>query len=567
MRKNLLSLLLLLGAGMLLGQPLEIENFRNLSGWKGSQATIEFTAVAGPEGHPALQVALPGMLSKSIGSPLDPGREKWNDYQGISFYVKGDGSEVWSNISIGMSSSFMYAYFFPLKSTEWVKYTVPWNAFSTLGRVEPIAALGGLPPCGITTITWGNRWNITFNNASMPAHTYAVARVMLEPLVAPLPPPPAPAPFSKFLAKLKARQPVVIQCQGDSITAGTSLSDKETQRYAVVLGEKLRAWLKYDDIYSHSRAVGGAGINDCVAWVARDLNGVPRPDLLTVWIGYNDKSGGCPRQVFRATLSDYIDRLSRQTEGQSAILLIATGQGTGARWFMQDDYAQEVRELAKERSLPCFDLNHIIKTELGPEKYLACMADTAHPNSAGHRLIADKLAEFLIAQAGITDPKPAEPTPATAATPPAPGQPQRWDFEAPAGWSLDNAAEFSSQEYKSGKTAVKLSMADGAKDYSRAWGPVFPVQPGQRYRVEGEVLNFLQDSSYRVYVCTYATADGTGPYEMLACFKDIGHSNAWLRPSGKIEIPAAAQSARVLLWLNKSSLGDIYFDDLAVLPE
>jgi lysophospholipase L1-like esterase len=567
MQKNLFFVLAFSLLLPLFGQPLVVENFRDLTGWKSNRDSVQFAATAGPDEHPGLQVTLPGMLSKDIGSQFDPGREKWNDYQGISFYVKGDGSEVWSNISIGMSSSFTYAYFFPLKSTDWVKYTVPWNAFSTLGLGDPIGSLSGLPPCGITTLTWGNRWNLTFNSAAMPSHTYAVAQVMLEPVVAPLPPPPAPAPFSKFLGKLKARQPVVIQCQGDSITAGAALRDKETQRYAVVLGDILRNWLKYEDIYSHSRGVGGARINDCVAWVARDLCEVPEPDLITILIGYNDKSGACPQQVFRARLSDYIDRLCRQTQGRSSILLIATGPGTGARWFMQDDYAQVARELAQERSLPCFDLNKIVKTELGQEKYSEYMADIAHPNQAGHRFIADKLADFLIAQADIDAPKP--PTPATdsPAVPPPPGKAWHWDFEESTGWSLNNAAEFTRQQCKSGQMAVKLSMAEGARDYSRAWGPLFPVQPGQRYRVQVEVLNCLREKGYRVYICTYNTADGSGPYELFACFSDLGNSSIWMRPEGKVKIPATAQSAKVLLWLNMSARGDVYFDDLAVLPE
>ena len=143
----------------------------------------------------------------------------------------------------------------------------------------------------------------------------------------------------------------------------------------------------------------------------------------------------------------------------------------------------------------------------------------------------------------------------------------RWDLENPAGWTLDNAAEFTQQQCKSGQTAVKFSMAEGARDYSRVWSPCFPVQGGQRYRIQAEVLNFLRESGCRVYLCTYNTADGTGPYEQLSCFNDIGNSSVWMRPEGKVEIPPSAQSAKILIWLSKSARGEVYFDDLAVLPE
>jgi len=67
---------------------------------------------------------------------------------------------------------------------------------------------------------------------------------------------------------------------------------------------------------------------DIRAWVPRDFFGAA-PDLLTLWIGYNDKSNAFTRDYFKRSVLEYIDRVCRATHGQTAILLLATGPGWG----------------------------------------------------------------------------------------------------------------------------------------------------------------------------------------------------------------------------------------------
>ena len=63
-----------------------------------------------------------------------PERMHWNQYRGLSFKVKGDGSQEWGRIGIGYSSSgWLYTYSFPLNSSEWVDCTAAWGDFIAAG--------------------------------------------------------------------------------------------------------------------------------------------------------------------------------------------------------------------------------------------------------------------------------------------------------------------------------------------------------------------------------------------------------------------------------------------------
>jgi lysophospholipase L1-like esterase len=66
---------------------------------------------------------------------------------------------------------------------------------------------------------------------------------------------------------------------------------------------------------------------------------------------------------------------------------------------MMDDFADAVRETAKARGLACFDLQKVLK-DIGREKLDDYLADMAHPNAEGHRIIAEAITGFLAGAAG-----------------------------------------------------------------------------------------------------------------------------------------------------------------------
>ena len=121
--------------------------------------------------------------------------------------------------------------------------------------------------------------------------------------------------------------------------------------------------------------------------------------LVTILYGYNDKSGAHTKAYFKDSLNDYLDRIARKTGGKTAVLLLPTIPGMGPRFVMMDDFADAVRETAQARGLACFDLQKVFKA-IGREKINDLLADMAHPNAEGHRLIAEAIANVLAGAGG-----------------------------------------------------------------------------------------------------------------------------------------------------------------------
>ncbi len=346
----------------------------------------------------AVTLTSPEGKGGSVSIPVDPalvaGNEAWDASNGISFMVKGDGSENWGRIGFGYRG-YIYEHYFPLANTEWHEIRLHFDDLPGAGMIYPIGTPGNLPPSGIRTIQLGDRWQLTWNNYPMPAHSFSVDEIRLI-ADAPEPAPaPAPRPLEEVIQKLRNHEPVSIQCMGDSITAGTGLPDRDTQQYAVLLGQKLRERLGYDQIEGYSRAVGGARLTDARIWAPRDFADV-RPDLVTIAYGYNDKTSAYPADWYAYSLNDYVDRIARETKGGAAICPITTLPGGGHRFIMLDDYAQAVRDLCAERGdVACIDLAAQIKP-MGRLQWMTYLGDLAHPNIAGHEWLAEALADWIV---------------------------------------------------------------------------------------------------------------------------------------------------------------------------
>ncbi len=395
-RAHLFVVLLAAVVAPAISQPL-LTGFEDLSAWKPVGNTVFEASGEAHEGAASIQVTMPGQVSGKVLDNYPP--EEYDSYAGVSFWVKGDGSQEWGCIALqgdGSNAGYRYCTFFPLASTEWRKVEVAWDGWIPEGPFNPIGTPGALPPSGIQWVRVGTRWNIGHNNAPIPQHTYWVDEVRLEQELPEVAAPPAAAPFAGVIAKLRAKQPVHIVCMGDSITAGTALPDKDAQRYATVLQSLLRERLGYAEVFVESRAVGGARLTDARAWVGRDFQG-PAPDLVTTLYGYNDKSGTFSAFQFADSLEDYLLRVQRVTGGETALLPMTTIPGAGPRFVMMDDFARAVEDVADSWQLPCLDLAEALKGQ-GRDGLLPLMADMAHPNAEGHQLIAQTIADYLVEQ-------------------------------------------------------------------------------------------------------------------------------------------------------------------------
>ncbi len=358
-------------------------------------AAYEF--VADGAGGSAVQVNLPGQVVALADGTLLQSVEERNGCNGVAFRLRGDGSDNWGCVTFcGFGSDMRYSYslYVPLRDTTWHEVRAPFEEMVSEASVYPIGAPGMLPPGGVGALILGTRWTLVWNNAPMPAHSYALDDVRVVDDATPLGPAPAPRPLDEVLRRLRDRRPVTIQCMGDSITAGTGLADRDAQRYATVLEGLLRARLGYDGVTCYSRAVGGAKLNDARFWWRRDFEGV-QPDLVTIAYGYNDTSNTVPVDYYRYALNDYIDRIARATGG-AAICPITTLPGGAHRFWMLDDYAQAVRNLCAERGdVTCIDLAAQIKP-MGVAAWMTMLGDLAHPNAEGHRWLANALADWIM---------------------------------------------------------------------------------------------------------------------------------------------------------------------------
>lgn len=526
----------------------------NIKSWttKGGAAVMQD---AGPEGKKAIQFTLPGTASCRL--PFDDEElDAWDSHAGISFSVKGDGSDVWAPITVGNRyGNYTFIYFFPLKDKEWKRYTVRWNQFIPFINTGFLCEPDGMPPCGINAVAFGCSWKIWFNNARIPKHSFSITDIRLEKSIPEEPQTTfKPASFENVLQKLRDGKTVTIQCQGDSITAGTSLRNHTVERYSIQLENILNEWLAPNAVKTSNRAVGGAKVNDALAWLDRDF-AQGAPDLVTIWLGYNDKSGGKTVQYYKKMYAEYIDRIVAKTQGKTAILLFATGPGQGARFTMMDDFAQAVRDLAREKQLPVFDIHAILKA--GGKKGLAkYMADTAHPNAKGHLLIAEKLAEYLVKQAKITKPRPVPPP---KPVPPA-GKEHSWNFDNGAqNWKLEPNLSVTPEKQL-------LLKADGVyRDHYRAWSPIIDVIADQEYIFSADIFGQLEDGNCSFYIANYSKGKSIMEYSSLTPLRLVKSAN-WKTIRREYTIPPNTDAIRILLWAHKESKGDIRIDNVKLTP-
>ena len=543
---------------------IQLDKLDKTARWKlNGNVTVE--AAEGVDGQAG--VLLKNLPKGNAQLPLafdDDQLDVFDQYQGISFWIKGDGSDCWEAIGLANNYNYTYFYFVPLKNTEWVKYTVAWRDFIPEGQCGLIQEPDGIPACGVNTLRIGCRWRIWYDNATIPEHSLMISDVRLEPVVERPANTYRPAPFEGVLKKLKNREPLTIQFQGDSITAGTSLHDKVKERYSIKTEELLRKWLKYDKITCVNRAVGGARTNDERAWLPRDFAG-GAPDLVTLWIGYNDKSGCNTAAYYKQSVADYIDRVAEITKGKSAFLLIVPGPGKGPRFTMMDDYAQAIRELSVERNLLCLDVSKLFKSFGKKEFSDTYMADTAHPNAKGHQVVADALCEYLVKAAGITEPKPVPPPEPVVEN----HTSMTWDFEGPLdNWILEMNAGPTDDKAKDGKRSLKLLCVKGEKDHTRAWSQPIPVKQWQKFTVSGDMCADLDhDEGIGVYVVEYEDEAAQGPFRNPLVIVGRKALPNWSRFSSEYKVPAGVKAIRLLFWSYKTNVGSVYLDNLSIQPK
>ena len=355
-------LLLTLMAGILSAEEIEIRDFTVPGNWKINWKPIQKDRIV--DGR--FKVEKAQVCSLSVRSfPLGGEKMMERPFTGIVFKVKGDGSDEWGRISVQAGPMGGASFYFPLKSKEEVEYRA---AFSDMAPTNDNSRLPGaaIRAGEITGFQLGDRWNIGQNNARREPFSYEISGLKLTDEVKGkfVPGKSRIAPVASVIAKMKAKEKVLILCFGDSITAGTSLRNKDQDRYATVLQGLLRKKYGYDGITVRSVAVGGAHTYDSIGWLDRDL-AQGKPDAATMLIGYNNRSNSQTKENYAAHLERWLELFALKTGGKAPVVLIPSLPAI-SRFYAQRDMAEATREVAKKYGLATAAADQVF-TKLGPD--------------------------------------------------------------------------------------------------------------------------------------------------------------------------------------------------------
>lgn len=182
-----------------------LEDFSDLAGWKASDETSfgvpTFKPLSpGPvAGSGAFELTTPGLVYTKLPDAKVPAKAA--SATGLSFWVKGDGSDAYGCIALSAkakpplmggtySHETEYVYYFPLKDKNWHRETVGWAEFKTerndrlkfrtkapTGYGTTINLGEGLKAAEIRTIRLGSRFNMSYRTPG--PLTYGIGPIAL----------------------------------------------------------------------------------------------------------------------------------------------------------------------------------------------------------------------------------------------------------------------------------------------------------------------------------------------------------------------------------------------------
>ena len=328
----------------------------------------------------------------------------WDKAEGLSFWVKGDGSSSFGGLELIDASNYAlrYGYCFPIDSTQWRKVTVPWcDLVGELPAGRPVDRRDGYPPSKFGNL-WFGKWHYW---RDYPACSFTIDQIALEPTIAvdrtDYTPPKGGA--GRLLARLKAGKPVTIVTMGDSLSDQRHWANRKVL-WSDLLAAKLKARFG-GEVTLVKAAIGGTELTQSLVLMPRWLKNTPRPDVVTVWFGYNDWSSGMRGPHFRTMLAFAVDRIRRMTAGRSEVLLITTCPAV-ARWDTMSELAEAVRMVAAEKKTHLADVAAAFhKAGAVPADRGKLFAwDKTHLGPAGHALAARTVADAIT---GLAAAKPA----------------------------------------------------------------------------------------------------------------------------------------------------------------
>ena len=340
---------------------------------------------------------------------------EWDAAAGFSFWVKGDGSSNWGGIELIDRSDFAlrYAVCFPIDSTEWRQIFVPWKDVIPELASPLVDAKNGYAPSHFGSLSFGKWWYWSV----YPAHSYVIDQVQLEKEIQidKTDYTPVASGTPRLLAKLKEKKPVMIVTMGDSLSDKRHWANKD-KLWSEVLSKMIQD-KDGSTVKLVNPAIGGTTLSQNCVLLPRWLKDAPAPDLVTICFGFNDWDTQVRGTQFKEYLRWAVDKIRRETQGKTEILLLTTCPAFG-RWHTMDEMADAVRSVAVEKKTGLADVAAAFHKAGDAEAAKAqgfWARDDVHLGSKGHDVIAGTVYEAIHTQ-GLSPISTAKDQPAPSPT-------------------------------------------------------------------------------------------------------------------------------------------------------
>lgn len=210
--------------------------------------------------------------------------------------------------------------------------------------------------------------------------------------------------------KLLSGKPIKVVCFGDSVT-GVYYHSGSRRAYTDMLGLALQRVSGNTNVVMINAGISGHTTVNALARIDRDVL-AHKPDVVTVMFGLNDMT--------RVSLDDYranLKTIVAKCRSAGAEVVLATPNNvidTASRPTNKlVKYCDVVREVSRELSVPlCDTCQQLDGTRtMSPFDWRLLMSDSIHPNMAGHKKIAEQLAQTIsglsVSLANVGPPEPA----------------------------------------------------------------------------------------------------------------------------------------------------------------
>lgn len=273
---------------------------------------------------------------------------------------------------------------------------MPWRDLipESSGIAQTIEPINGNAPSKLGPLVFGKWWYWK----DYAAHSYTVDDIRLEPVI-----PqdtrtfrPAGAPLARVLAKLKAGKPITIVTMGDSLTDFAHWTNRETNWPTFLTNAITQKYGSHVTLVNP--ALGGTELRQNLILLPRWTSETPRPDLVTIFFGFNDWTAGMRQARFTTVQQEAIDRVRRATGGRADVLVMTTcppltlnnGEAMG-------EMAAACRDAAHSRNAGLCDIYSAFQAVPLADRPPLHASDGVHLSLPGQKMVAETVMKALAA--------------------------------------------------------------------------------------------------------------------------------------------------------------------------